>query len=110
MQSVMKLDKKKTIIIASSVIVLLLIIFLIIFLVKKNGNLAGTDINEPKIFAPDFLSVEEKTRLGIPTEMKIQAMMRDEKGTVTIYKIIKSDADIIDPKKVESINPRNLER
>lgn len=104
------MNKKKIIIIISAIIVLLLITLAIMFLVKKNESETNIKSGSTDKFTPDMLNVEEKTRLGIPTEMKIQAMMRDEKGTVTIYKIIKTDSDIIDPKKVESINPRNLER
>lgn len=109
----LKLDKKKIIIIASSVLALLLIIFLIMFLVKKNGTVSNnTDNNTdvPKSFTPDFLNVAEKTKLGIPVDAKIQAMMRDQQGEVTVYKIIKNDSDIVDPSQVMPISPRSLER
>ena len=107
-----KLDKKKIIIIASSVLALLLIIFLIVFLTKKNGSISNNNnnVDAQKSFTPDFLNVEEKTKLGIPVDAKIQAMMRDQQGEVTVYKVIKDDSEIVDPTQVKPASPRTLER
>ena len=106
----LKLNKKKIIIIALSVLVLLLIIFLIMFLAKKNGNVSNNNTDVSKSFTPDFLSVEEKTKLGIPVDAKIEAMMRDQQGEVTVYKVIKNDSDVVDPAQVKPVSPRSLER
>lgn len=106
----MKLDKKKIIIIASSVLALLLIIFLIMFLARKSGNVSNNNTNVSTSFTPDFLNVEEKTKLGIPVEAKIQAMMRDQQGEVTVYKVIKDDSEIVDPAQVKQTSPRSLDR
>jgi predicted permease len=105
-----KLDKKKIIIIASSFLALLLIIFLIIFLVKKNGTKSNNNTNVPKSFTPNFLTVAEKTKLGIPVDAKIEAITRDQKGEVTVYKVIKNDSDIVDPAQVKPISSRSLGR
>lgn len=104
------MDKKKIIIIVSSAAVLLAAMIIIMFLIKKNRESVPTDGNAVKIFTPDFLSVDEKTKLGIPEEIKIQAMTRNENGEVTVYKIIKNDSDIINPAEVKPISPRDLNR
>jgi len=101
-----KKNKKIIIIVAASVLILIGIILIIILLPKKNIPTNNISSSTPKIFKPDILSSEEKTKLNIPLDAKIQAMVRDSSGTVKIYKIIKSDADIIDPDKVTPISPR----
>lgn len=106
----MKLDKKKIIIIASAVFILLVITALVIFLIKKNGENANRGNNISAVFTPDFLNVQEKDKLGISADIKIQAMTRDQAGEVTIYKIIKNDSDIVNPAEVGSISPRALSR
>jgi len=47
-------------------------------------------------FKVDFMSDEEKEALGIEVETKVQVLARDkETGIVLAYKVINSDADII---------------
>lgn len=47
-------------------------------------------------FKVDFMSDEEKEALGIEIETKVQVLARDkETGIVLAYKVINSDADII---------------
>jgi len=47
-------------------------------------------------FKVDFMSDEEKNALGIDVETKVQVLARDkESGIVLAYKVINSDADII---------------
>lgn len=104
------MNKKKIIIVSLIIILLLAIIFAIIFLTRKKELRPAAEQGHTDNFTPDILNVEEKTKLGIPVEAKIQAMTRDENGEVTVYKIIKNDSDIIDPEKVESINLRETER
>lgn len=101
----LKLNKKKITIISAVGILLLAAILLIVFFVKKNEPLPEIKSIDKNGFTPDILNVEEKTKLGIPVEAKIQAMTRDENGEVTVYKIIKNDSDIIDPKEVGTVTP-----
>lgn len=80
-------------------LVLIVVIFVIIFSSKidsKNSSPAT------KIFTPDFLTVEEKTKLDIPTDKKIQAITRDKSGAVIVYKIINNKTDIINPSQVNN--------
>lgn len=104
----LKLDKKKIIIIGSVVLAIILIT-LSVYLYKKNqSRLAIEDGAKTVVFIPEFLSSEEKTKLEIPVETKIQAVKRDADGEIKVYRIIKSDADIVDPAKVEPISPRTV--
>lgn len=108
----LKLKNKKIIIITSAALVLLLVILLTVFLVNKNKEEAASSDKTGvlKVFVPDFLSVEEKTGLGIPVDTKIQAMTRNQDGGVMVYKVIKNDSDIVDPAQVKPISPRTLNR
>ncbi|MFZ4631968.1 MAG: hypothetical protein ACOYL8_02020 [Patescibacteria group bacterium] len=104
----LKLDKKKIIIIGSVALIIILIIVFSIVIYQKNKSAENNGATKTeKIFTPDFLSTEEKTKLEIPTEVKIQAMARDKNGKVTVYKVIKGTSDVEDPAKVEPISPRS---
>lgn len=101
------MNKKTLLVIILSGLVILALIFLGIFLYQKNKKQTPTgNINFKKEFAPEFLSVEEKQKLSIPPEAKIQAMTRDENGEIEVYRIIKTDNDIVDPDTVGPISPR----
>jgi flagellar biosynthesis/type III secretory pathway M-ring protein FliF/YscJ len=96
------MNKKK--IIATLVIglIILLILFFAIVLIQKNRQ-AKIDKNldlTSKTFTPEFLSNEEKTALDVPTSLKIQAITRNQSGEVMVYKIIRDDSDIVNPKKI----------
>lgn len=43
----------------------------------------------------EFMSDAEKTQLSINPNSKIQILARDEKGTISAYKVINSDSDIV---------------
>lgn len=89
------MNNKKVIMLISGVLVLLIIVFLSMSFFKGNNlndNKKGsTALVDSK---PEFLSTAEKTKLGIPTDTKIQAITRDENGEITVYKIIHNDSDI----------------
>ena len=48
-----------------------------------------------KTIKVEYMSNTEKTKLGIPTEIKVQVLARNAEGTVLGYKIIRQDSDII---------------
>lgn len=96
------MNKKK--IIATLVIglIILLILFFAIVLIQK-GRQAKIDKNldlTSETFTPEFLSNEEKTALDVPTSLKIQAITRNQAGEIMVYKIIRDDSDIVNPKKI----------
>ena len=97
-------DKKIYIIVASLAVLLLIVVLaFIIFPIRKSKPLPLA----PVVYQPEFLNVNEKQALGLPADSKIQALGRDSAGGVTVYKIIKSDSDIVsNPSKVGSISPR----
>lgn len=102
----LKLDKKKIIIIASAVLVILLVSFGVYLYKKNQDRLIQESKNKEEVFTPEFLSTEEKTKLEIPLETKIQSVSRDESGELEVYRIIKTDSDVVDPSKVGPISPR----
>lgn len=93
------MNKKKLIILSAVVLILIITLFIIVFSVKnkivkvniENGN------TKTENFTPEFLSGEEKVKLGIPVDRKIQAVTRDKNGTLTVYKVINKDSDITIP-------------
>ena len=46
-------------------------------------------------YTPEFLNIEDKKKLDIPAEVKVQVFKRDESGNVEVYKIIKNDWDLV---------------
>lgn len=108
-----KLNKKNIIIIASAAFILLLTIILIIFLAKKNEQAPKNAVNNinnsenfTSVFVPEFLSAEEKAKMQIPADDKIEVIKRNGQGEVEVYKIIRNDSDIIDPAKIQPISPQ----
>ena len=97
------MNKKKIIIIAAASLALILIIISVIFIYQRNK--ANQANKNEQVFTPDFLSTAEKAKLNIPADAKIQAVTRDSKGEVNVYRIIKSDADVVDPAKIGPISP-----
>lgn len=100
---------KKLIIILVVVILILLIVFF--FLPKKDKVPVdkSTPVKEQPttVYQPEFLSIEEKTELNIPAEMKVQALKRNFDGEIEVYKIIRNDWDIVtDPTTIGPISPR----
>lgn len=99
-------NKKLLIILALVLVVILLVISLWLIKNKKtpsaiNGLPTNNTQNLP---APKFLSDEEKINRGLAPEQKIQII---EQGKNEVYKVIKSDTDIVsDPAAVGSISPR----
>jgi preprotein translocase subunit YajC len=52
-------------------------------------------IKEPD-FTVEFMTDEEKTKIGIPLERRVQVLSRDEEtGMILAYKIINSDDEIV---------------
>ena len=52
-------------------------------------------LNEEKPIATEFMTDDEKTKEQIDPKYKIQIIERDASGTVSVYKVIKSDTDIV---------------
>jgi len=83
------MDKKKLIILGSLLFILIILI-IVIFSIKQKGIEVGVDNeNEPK-----FLSTEQKNSFGLDNRTKAQ-LFYDDNGDV-VYKIIRSDEDIVD--------------
>lgn len=84
---------------------LLLIIVILIFLKNKNNT---NQLTEPgsTVLKPVFLDNKEKTDLNIKPELKIQVLQRNAEGKIILYKVIKSDNDIItDLNQIKAENP-----
>ena len=99
------MKNKKTILLISGGIILIIVVALVIWQVyfKKSKT---QPINIVPTFKADFLQADEKQKLGISADLKIQALSRDTKGEVMTYKVIKKDSDVVDPTKLGSISPR----
>ena len=103
--------KNKKLVIISIIAAIIIIGGLIFWLVSKNihNNSAPKQANpnSSALPAPQFLNNAEKLQLGLPPETRVQSLKQDASGAVTVYKIIKTDQDIVaDPSKIGSISPR----
>lgn len=95
----------KIIIIASVCLIILIIIALVVLINRQNLGLLGKPVAEK--FTPDFLSLEEKQSIGIPAEANIQVISRDSEGGVSVYKVVNSEGEAINPQEVKPISPRS---
>lgn len=48
-----------------------------------------------KEIAVEFMTDAEKEKIGLPTDIKVQVLQRDDKGKISAYKIIYQDSDVI---------------
>lgn len=92
-------------------LVLLLAVFLVfkLFFLGKSVEISDKDQNSisAPVFKVEFLDQEEKTRMGISPDLKIQVIKRGPKGEPLVYRIIRSEADIVsDLSQVKPISPR----
>lgn len=98
---------KNKIIIISAAVIMLLIVVAIIFLNTDIFRKSDGATETPQAtFKADFLSAEEKKSFDLVTDLKVQAIKRDEQGEVMVYKIIRDDKDITDPANIKPISPR----
>ena len=104
---------KKARLISLGILLFLIIVAATWFFMSGPRDSAEVDLVAPLgadgrvLPAPDFLSEEEKDGFGLPAEAKVQSLKRDENGQVMVYKIIRSDSDIIlDPAGIAPISPR----
>ncbi|MFA5886754.1 MAG: hypothetical protein WC863_03160 [Patescibacteria group bacterium] len=107
-----KLNSKKKLIIFSSLAFIIIILLIGLFVFSKKGGLspvANID-RQPSASAPDFLNKTEKAKLGISSNLKVQALGREANGEVSVYKVINNDSDIVtNPSKIGPISPPALE-
>jgi hypothetical protein len=107
------MDKnKKIIIIFAAVIVLLVIVVTVIFFFSgKKASLNQPTTNpanttQPTLPEPKFLDDTAKAKLGLPLSLKAQILQQDARGQVTVYKVIKTNQDIVaDPSALGSLSP-----
>jgi len=99
------MKNKKTILLIIGGVILIVIIALVIWQVYLKKSKAQT-ANTVPVFKADFLQADEKQKLGIPVDLKIEALSRDAQGGVMVYKVIKQDSDVVDPAKLNPISPR----
>lgn len=105
------MKNKKIWLLISLLLVLLLVVFLVfrLFFLDKSPGISNEDQNNAgaPTFKVEFLNQEEKTRMGISPDLKIQAIKRGPKGELLVYRIIRSEADVVtDLSQVKPISPR----
>ncbi|MCX6798209.1 MAG: hypothetical protein NTX66_03305 [Candidatus Falkowbacteria bacterium] len=88
------MDKRKLILI---IVGALIIILAALWWLQRSGqiNLRATQKNTSPAFKVEYLSAAEKNKLNISPDLKVQALQRDSGNTVTIYKIIKNNNDVV---------------
>lgn len=106
------MDKKKIIILSAVGVVAIILVITIIILVSHQPGRSVSLVNQitgktETTFTPVFLTNDEKTKMDIPQDKKIEVINRDSTGEVTVYKIINRDSDIVDPAKISPLSPKN---
>ena len=86
------MKKKQILIIAILVLVVAAIIFALLF---NNRKEIMPDNGNENIYQPEFMTLEEKESFSLPEESKIQVLKRSEDGGVSVYRIIRSDSDVV---------------
>lgn len=72
----------------------------------KSG-LKGKNNLKDGVVTPEFMSAQDKEKFQVPQNLKAQIINKDEKGEITVYKIVNTDNDVIpNPSKIPSITPR----
>lgn len=103
-------NKKTLVIVAIAVIIVIGLIWGLIAFFRGGNEQPGGLQNiggQPNLPAPVFLTEAEKESFGLPAEAKVQSLAKDNNGEVLVYKIIRSDSDIVpDPAAVGPISPR----
>lgn len=97
------MNKRKIII---SIILGGLLLVLVILLINRVQDSKEPQRESEKVFIPEYLSSEEKQSLGIPEEANIQVINRNSDGEVSVYKIVESGAQAINPEEIAPISPR----
>lgn len=103
-------NKKNLIIIGFVVLILVIALILAITNRQKTEKEQAGIPTAGETTGPQFMTSAEKADLRVSDDIKAQVLNRDASGTPTVYKIIKTDSDVVtDVSKIESISPRQLE-
>lgn len=96
------ISKKTKLFILGAIILLLFIGGL--FLLSKNKQKLNNSSNFiTTSFTPEFLTLEEKKSENINPDSKIQVIKRNERGEITVYKVIRNDNDIVNLNDIRSV-------
>ena len=107
---------RKQILITVSGLTIVLLIALGIWLVRRpsdqspagmtSGESAGGSLKRT-----EFMTTQEKASFELPEDSRVQVISRDGGGQISVYKIIKSEEDIVpDPSQLAPISPSVRER
>lgn len=100
------MKNKKIIILLSGL--LILVIVLVVWLIVRQSNVLNNSLDSQTVFSPEFMTADEKIKLGIPLEENIQIITRDENNSVSVYKVLDQNETAIDPNQIEPLSPRRL--
>ncbi len=107
------LKNKKNIIIAGLAIVILIAALVLALINRQRAGTSDQAKNQPAntvLSAPEFMTAQEKAYLNMSDNVRAQVLSRNASGAPAVYKVIKTEADIIaDPSKIEPISPRLVE-
>jgi len=75
--------------------------------IQNQDSLSTGNVNFSQ---PEFLTSQEKAAFSLDDNIKAQVLKRDANGQPAVYKLINSDADIVnDASKIGSLSPRQEE-
>jgi len=95
---------KKSLYILISALILIIVVFVLFWLNRsrndvKNVNQTNTDVINNEIIVPIFMTDIEKKSLGLSPDAQVQVLNRADSGEIMMYKIIRSNEDLITNRK-----------
>ncbi len=99
------MNKKQKLIIISSLAALLIVVIVLIITTNRGDDQGyWPDADQ---YTPEFMSAEEKYMFDLSEDTQVQVLKREESGMVEVYKVIRSEDDIIhDLDSIKPIDPR----
>jgi len=87
----------------------IIIIFLVLWLIfSKNNKVDPSSQTRGSLNYTEFMTVQEKADFELSSDSQVQVISRDDQGRVSVYKLIRSEEDIVpDPSKLPPLSPNS---
>lgn len=101
------MNNKKIIILSAALIIAVVAGTAVWFWLGKGTSPAQPSRPGGSLHAPEFMTEAEKQQFQLAPSSRVQVISRDGEGQVSVYKVIRSEADIVaDPSQLPALSPR----
>lgn len=101
--------KNKLIFILISLAIVALVIIGWLIWRRVSGQATNTPnevVSSGSLHRPEFMTAQEKAKFELADDSRVQVISRDEEGQISVYKIIKSEEEVVlDPSQLPPISP-----